>query len=84
MDKIPKLMGAIGTEFLMFVKWKFSHKKTFDITVKNRDFEVLGRIYYHNHWRRYIFEPKAEKIFDSKCLKDITKYIDDLMEDRKK
>ena len=83
MDKFPKLIDTIGTEFLMFIKCKFSHKKTFNITVKNRDFEVLGKIYWHNHWRRYIFEPKAKIVFDSKCLKDITKYIDDLMEDRK-
>ena len=71
------------TEFLTFVKYKHKNKKTFEIEVENKNFEVLGEIKWSTGWRRYIFYPCTGTFYDSKCFKDITEYLDTLMEDRK-
>lgn len=83
MDRYPELIEESPTEYLRFRKFKYSHKKTFNIDVDNKEAMTLGIIKWHNHWRKYVFEPFSSTIFDSSCLKDITKYIDELMEDRK-
>lgn len=45
---------------------------------KTKIFEVcktdgfpLGRIQWHGAWRKYVFEPEAETIFDEECLADV-------------
>lgn len=44
----------------------------------------LGRIKWFSNWRRYVFTPpiSCSSIFDSSCLKEITAFLDKLMEDR--
>ena len=80
-----KLIDTKRTEHLVFVKYKQKSKKTFQINIENKnDFEILGEIKWYSGWRRYVFIPvNNDVVFDSSCLKDITKYIDDLMEARK-
>lgn len=45
--------------------------------------DLLGKITWYSAWRRYTFMPEDKTIFDSKCLADITTFIDVLMADRK-
>lgn len=77
------LIETKETEFLRFRKFKYTHKKTFDIDVDNKKAETIGVIKFHGAWWKYIFEPSAYIIFDTKCLQDIIVYINQLMEDRK-
>lgn len=48
------------------------------------DSAELGIIRWYIRWRRYVFYPTYNSLFDSACLKEITKFIDDLMDERKK
>lgn len=48
---------------------------------KNQD---IGMIKWYNHWRRYVFFPYVDTIFDSACLKEIVEFLDKLMTERKR
>lgn len=49
-------------------------------SLKNDD--VLGQIKWYNGWRRYVFMPIDDVIFDSLCLGKIKDFIDNLMNAR--
>ena len=49
-------------------------------SLKNDD--VLGQIKWYNGWRRYVFMPIDDVIFDSLCLGKIKDFIDNMMNDR--
>lgn len=52
--------------------------------VKNSqsDFEI-GRIHWHNPWRKYIFSPSDNCIFDTSCMREISDFIEMAMTERK-
>jgi hypothetical protein len=58
-------------------------------TGKTRVFSVfsgavgLGDVSWYAPWRRYVFFPGAETLFDAACLKEVTAFIDRLMKYRK-
>lgn len=54
----------------------------FDVWAKDPRF-CLGRICWRNSWRKYAFEPKMETVYETTCLKDIAKFLDKIMADRK-
>lgn len=73
------------TEFLTFMKYKDSEKKTYDISVLNKNSDtLLGKIKWYGPWRQYALHTLDNIIFDRKCMNDIISYIDKLMDDRKK
>lgn len=43
----------------------------------------LGDIKWYSPWRRYVFYPLANTLFDASCLTEVTQYIQQLMQDRK-
>ena len=49
-------------------------------SLKNDD--VLGQIKWYNGWRRYVFMPIDDVVFDSLCLGKIKDFIDNLMKER--
>jgi hypothetical protein len=49
--------------------------KTSTWVVQNRENQtVLGRISYFGRWRKYVFEPYAEMVFEETCLRDIAMF----------
>jgi hypothetical protein len=44
----------------------------------------LGTVKWFSAWRCYAFYPESETVFEKACLSDITKFVEDLMNDRKK
>lgn len=44
---------------------------------------IIGSIRFYPQWRRYVFFPETDTLFDSKCMNEITRFLEDLMEDRK-
>jgi hypothetical protein len=47
-----------------------------------KGYEVLGRISWFSHWRRYVFFPLEGTAFDSACLGEIREFMDTLMKER--
>lgn len=77
------LEAMIATEFL-----RITPAPTANITglwcVKNSGGNVmLGYIRWHAQWRRYVFVPSNDLIFDASCLHTITTFIIDRMNERK-
>ena len=46
------------------------------------DDAVIGVIKWFGPWRKYIFEPVEETVFEQDCLRDIAGFLDQLMEER--
>ena len=51
--------------------------KTFDVIGAGSG-EILGRVRWYSHWRKYVFYPQAGCLFDSQCLGEIRAKIDEL------
>lgn len=79
-----KLNDRHETKYLTFSRLKHQDKRTYDVRVLNKYDELLGFIYWRVGWRRYVFEPKENMIFDTNCLKDIIEYIQQLTEEKEK
>lgn len=43
----------------------------------------LGRVSWYAPWRRYAFFPYAETLWDAQCLRDVTKFLERLMNERR-
>jgi len=73
------------SEFLIYKKVQLPSKKTLDIYVNSLSGVTLGVINWYAPWRRYVFRPTLliGTNFDSSCLKEITEYINKLMQERK-
>ena len=62
-----------------------NHKtKTINVYSKHDDSYILGQIKWWSHWRRYIFLPSNNTLFDASCLNEISGKIDELMIERNK
>jgi hypothetical protein len=59
--------------------------KTNVFDVKNKHHGTkLGTVKWHSEWRQYAFFPEPEMVFSQGCMEDITKFVNGLMEERKK
>jgi len=59
--------------------------KTTRYEVRNSENNVLlGIIKWFGAWRKYAFFPYPDTVFETQCLSDITQFLKDLMEERKK
>lgn len=43
----------------------------------------LGQVKWYGAWRRYVFYPEVETLFDARCLAEIQKFLDARMNERK-
>lgn len=57
--------------------------KTKRFIVRNNSGEQLGWIHWRNGWRKYVYGTSVVGEYDTNCLKEITSFIDKLMEERK-
>lgn len=46
--------------------------------------EVLGFVKWYSKWRQYCFEPNTYTLFEKTCLKEMSQFLVELMELRKK
>lgn len=63
-----------------------SSGKTKVLVVRTKDLIrpiSLGRIEWYGPWRRYVFKPQTETLFDATCLTVITDKLAELMRERK-
>lgn len=54
----------------------------FDVFSKHDN--VLGEVKWFPQWRQYCFFPEDDCVFSKGCMNDITDFISQLTEDRKK
>lgn len=76
-------MSHYVTEHLEFQEVRDTGK-TYVWSVVNRQSQiVLGVIRWYGGWRRYVFYPASDMVFDAKCLMSIVEFITTQMELRK-
>ena len=66
------------SKYLTFARDIVPRRKTPIVHVMNKETTYLGTIYFNPGWRKYVFEPEANIIFDTKCLTDIISKLDEL------
>jgi len=75
-----------GRKYLNFVlELNRDNKKTNIWHVFNRERGfLLGHIKWYGAWRQYCFFPLEMVVFSSGCLNDISSFIKEIMDERKK
>lgn len=74
-------MGGKGTIHLKFIEIERKPKtKVWKVMV---GYLSLGKIKWYPPWRRYVFMPGRDTLFDAGCLNDIETFLNSQMEKRK-
>jgi len=75
-----------GTRHLVFIKLPLEKgRKLFKYNVVNEKFnEVIGVVHWRGGWRQYVFQAGIRIDMSRSCHKEIDKFIDNLMDARKK
>ena len=55
----------------------------YNVVTKDDGDIALGQIRWFGRWRKYSFFPYNDTVYESVCLTDIVKFIDELMQKRK-
>ncbi len=79
-------MANSESKWLIFVEVNVGETKTKKFEVYNKEYnELLGRIKWYGAWRQYAFMPESKKelVFEKTCLKDISEFLNNLMNERK-
>jgi hypothetical protein len=72
------------TKWIRFVLVQEGPKtNVYSITAKEGDAH-LGIIHWYGRWRQYGFFPAPHTVFEKTCLADISAFLKELMEARKK
>jgi len=67
------------------VEIKDPKRKTKIYLVHSRyDGFILGRIAWYGGWRQYVFQPDTDTIWSDDCLQELTDFLKQLKEARKK
>ena len=75
------LISTTKTEYLTFKRYKKPKKKTYDVSVFDKQNIIIGNIYWKPGWHRYVIE-FLYAVFDTKCLSDIIEYIEKLEKEK--
>lgn len=55
----------------------------YKIVTKYENPEIIGSIEWFGRWRKYAFFPIKDTVYETVCLNDIIKFLNDLMLERK-
>lgn len=71
-------------KWIEFVGVDIPGRKTKTFVVKNIEKHIaIGVVRWHGAFRQYSFFPAPDCVFEKTCLRDIAKFMEDLMEERK-
>lgn len=70
-------------KYLIFELIHDSGKTTSWRIIANQSSDLLGFIRWYGPWRRYVFYPNSDTLFDLSCLRDIASKIEQLMNNRR-
>jgi len=67
----------VESKYLNFVEVEVTGRKTPIYEVKNKSGEYLGYIIFRPSWRKFVFLPAKDTLFDAACLSDIIIQLND-------
>jgi len=86
-DVAGRMSTRVSAPMKTFIKFEqhpdHPARKTNIWDVKTNDGFPLGNIRWYSPWRRYVFNPVPNTVFDSGCLTAIVSHIDTAMEARR-
>ena len=68
----------VESKYLVFKEVEITGRKTPVYEVKNKSDEYLGYIIFRPSWRKFVFVPAKDTLFDANCLSDIIIKLNDL------
>jgi hypothetical protein len=72
-------------KWIEFLEQYIPDRKTKTFAVVNKDNQsFLGTIKWFGKFRQYSFFPSADCVFEKTCLRDISQFMEELMEERKR
>lgn len=72
-------MEVTVKKYIVFKKEFIKGRKTPIVTIHSaKDDTLLGDIRWWSAWRKYVFCPDGDTIFDAKCLSEIELYMEGL------
>ena len=72
------------SKYLEFFEAGYTGKtEVYDVLSKHQG-SVLGHIKWYGHWRQYCFFPSPNCVFNVGCMGDISAFIGELMEERRR
>ena len=58
-------------------------KVTSEFVILTEDLRLtLGTIKWFGRWRQYAYFPNSDTVYEKQCLKDISSFLDELMQER--
>lgn len=79
------MMEKKEPKWIRFDEMDSHGRKTKIFHVINKEYNTyLGKIVWYGGFRKYAFFPEPDIVFESTCLQDITNFLVELMEERKK
>ena len=51
--------------------------------VQNKSGAAIGKIGWYGPWRKYVFYPHSDTLWDNACLRDMVKFIEGRMAERR-
>jgi hypothetical protein len=73
-----------SSKWLIFSLYEDTGKTLkYNIYTKEMPMLKLGEVKWFGRWRQYAFFPEPETVFEKHCMKDITNFLELLMEERK-
>ena len=64
--------------------YKSTSGKTDIHQIRTKEGTYLGDISWCSKWRKYAFHPEEGTVYEDICLREIAKFIERLMDERKK
>lgn len=71
-------------KWIRFEIYQQKPKTTVWNVIANEGNIELGRIGYYPSWRKYVFIPKANTIFEQDCLRDIADFTEEQTKQQRK
>lgn len=71
------------SKWIKFVEMQTSTKTKIFMVYAKQDDSVIGQVRWYAPWRQYSFQPMEGTVFERQCLLDITRFIQNLMNERK-
>ena len=71
------------SKWVDFVEINVEGNKTKTFKVTTKDGYRIAEIKWYSPWRQYCFFPEGNALFNIDCMRDISEFITQLMEERK-
>jgi hypothetical protein len=68
---------AVGTHIYFLNLGRTSGKKTSVYEVYSNYDDHLGTIKWYSPWRKYVFAPSTDTLYEETCMREISQFIED-------